>query len=146
MIWLEPDEHREQEYIELRLYAPKNEKIRLDFDPLKMSDEPDWNPMWDEWHCYASPLRIYQQDYELLLDYFDKIFPTKDALDGTIEPDFNVCYIYWIGKDDWLKMISEIERDLEKFSDDEKRFFTDFMEWVKEALNHTSVIVVDGNQ
>lgn len=145
MIWLDPSEHSEQEYIELRLYAPYYEKIVLDFNPLKMSYEPDWDPAGDDWHCYASPLRIYQQDYELLLDYFNNIFPTKDALDGTIEPVFDVCSIYWIGKEDWLKMISEIEQDMESFPCDKKSFFTGFIEWLEEALSHTSIIVVEGN-
>ena len=146
MIWLKPSEYRKQEYIELRLYAPKSEKILLDFNPLKLSDEPDWNPAWEEWHCYHTPLRIYKQDYELLVDYFNRIYPIKDAFDGTFEPFFDVTNDNWIGKDDWFKVISEIEQDLDSISDDKKLFFIDFLEWVKEALNYTSIIVVEGNQ
>ncbi|MDE5802453.1 MAG: BdrN protein [Lachnospiraceae bacterium] len=145
MIWLNPNEYRKQKYIELRLYAPQNEKIVLDFNPLKVSGEPDWNPAWEEWHCYAAPLRIYKQDYELLLDYFNKIYPTKDAFDGTMEPAFDVCSYNWIGRDDWFKVISEVEQDLENISDDKKPFFTDFLEWLRKALNYTSIIVVEGN-
>ena len=65
-------------------------KILLDFHPLKISNEPDWNPMWEEWHCYAKPLRVFQQDYQLLLGYFNKIYPTKDAFDGTNETFFDL--------------------------------------------------------
>lgn len=145
MIWLNPSDYRNQNYIELRLYAPENEKIVLDFNPLKISNEPDWNPSWEEWHCYAMPLRIYKQDYELLLDYFNKIYPTKDAFDGTVEPVFDVCFYNWIGKDDWLKVISEVEQDWENISYDKKPFFIDFLEWLREALKYTSIIVVEGN-
>lgn len=145
MIWLKPSDYRKQKYIELRLYAPQNEKILLDFNPLKMSEEPDWNPAWEEWHCYAAPLRIYKQDYELLIDYFNKIYPIKDAFDGTLESVFDVCFYNWIGKNDWFKIIYEIEQELESISDDKKPFFIDFVEWLREALNYTSIIVVEGN-
>ena len=91
MVWLNEKDDKGQEYVELRLNAPKGERICLEFNPLKMSGEPDWNPMWEEWHCYASPLRIYKQDYEILLGYFNKIYPIKDAFNGTLEPAFDVC-------------------------------------------------------
>lgn len=54
MVWLNPNGYEGQEYVELRLNAPKGEKIFLEFNPLKISDTPDWNPMWEEWHCYSS--------------------------------------------------------------------------------------------
>ena len=86
-----------------------------------------------------------QQDYELLVDYFDRIYPTTDAFDGTLEPFFDVTNDNWIGKDDWFRIISGIEQDFDSISDDKKPFFIDFLEWVKEALNYTSIIVVEGN-
>ena len=91
MKWLENSETDKQKKLVLRLYAPEDEKILLDFNPLKESEEPDWNPMWEEWHAYPEPLRIYKQDYEMLLKYFAVIYPTKDAFDGTQEPEFDVC-------------------------------------------------------
>lgn len=145
MVWLQPSDDEKQQYVTLRLFAPKNERILLEFNPLKISTESDWKPAYKEWHCYSTPLRIYMQDYELLLDYFNKIYPIKDKYNGTIEPAFDVCFCNWIGKDDWLTIISEIEQDLENISDDEKPFFIAFLEWLKEALNHTSTIVVEGN-
>ncbi len=145
MIWLEPSDYRKQKYIELRLYAPKSEKIALDFNPFKISDEPNRNPTWEEWHCYAMPLRIYKQDYKLLLDYFNKIYPTKDAFDGTDDPVFDLCFGNWIGKSDWLKIIVDIEQNLKNIDDAEKTFFINFLEWLKEALDYTSIIVVESN-
>ena len=145
-IWLNPNEYDKQECIELRLNAPKSEKILLDFNPLRISDDYDWDPKWEEWHCYYRPLRIYKQDYELLLDYFYKVFPTRYTPEGKPNPIFDVCFSNWIEKADWEKLISEIEQDLDSYIDDEKRFFEDFIKWVKEALKHTLVIVVEGNQ
>ena len=145
MIWLHPNDCDGQEYVELRLHAPKDEKIFLEFEPLKISDIPDWNPTWAEWHCYRRPLRVYRQDYELLVDYFNKVYPVKDAFDGTLEPAFDICFGNWIGESDWLKIIFEIEQDLNHVSDEEKAFFTDFLAWLREALKHTSIIVVEGN-
>lgn len=145
MVWLKPSEYQRQTYIKLRLYAPKNERILLDFNPLRISNEPGWKPAWEEWHCYAAPLRIYMQDYELLLDYFNKIYPIKNAYNGTLESVFDVCSDNWIVKDDWLKLISTIEQDLDTISSDKKPFFTAFLEWLKEALDNTPIIVVEGN-
>ena len=118
----------------------------MNFNPLKISNEPDWNPAWEKWHCYRTPLRIYKQDYELLVDYFNRIYPVKDAFNGVIDAFFDVTNDNWIGKDDWFRVISEMEQDLDSISDDKKLFFIDFLEWVKEALNYTSIIVVEGNQ
>ena len=137
--------YERQEYVELRLNAPKAEKILLEFNPLKISDTPDWNPAWEEWHCYRNPLRIYQQDYEILVDYFNKIYPIKDAFDGTLEQEFSVCFDNWIGKNDWIKIIFEIEKDLNGVLDGERIFLTGFLEWLKEALKYSSIIVVEGN-
>ncbi len=60
-LWISKGE--KQKELELRLYAPESEVIRLTFNPLKMSDEPNWNPQWEEWTCYATSLVIYKQDY-----------------------------------------------------------------------------------
>lgn len=146
MIWLNPNDYMKRQDMELRLYAPKNELILLLFNPLRISDEPDWSPSFEDWNCYAKPLRIYEQDYNLLLDYFNTVYPTINSFDGTVETAFNVCFDNWIRKDDWLKIISEIEQDLENIPDNEKPFFTAFIEWLGEALKHTSIIVVEGNQ
>ena len=45
MEWLNDNEMDKQKFIELRLYAPEDELVLLDFYPLRESDEPDWNPM-----------------------------------------------------------------------------------------------------
>ncbi len=145
MIWLEPSEYNQQKYKELRLYTPKSENIFLDFNPLRFSDKPDWEPTWEEWHCYPAPLRIFKQDYELLLDYINKVYPTKDAFDGTDLPLFDICSDNWIGKDDWIKIICGIEQDMGNIPDNEKAFFLDFLKWLTEALIYTSIIVVEGN-
>ena len=145
MEWLKPKDYRNQKYMELRLHAPKSEKILLDFNPLRMSDEPDWNPQWEEWHCYPTPLRVYQQDYNLLIGYFKRIYPINDAFDGTVCDYFDCCFDNWIGTSDWLLIITEIEKEINTFSHDEKCFLEKFLSWLNEALKHTSIIVVEGN-
>lgn len=146
MVWLAPNDTQKQTYVTLRLKAPESEMIWLEFQPLKMSLKSDWNPMWEEWHCYYAPLRIYKQDYEILLFYFGKIYPINDAINGTPEPVFDVCFSNWIGKSDWLRIVDEIERDLNRVDDSKQIFLTDFLAWVKNALTDTSVIVVEGNR
>lgn len=54
--------------------------------------------------------------------------------------------INWIGKEDLFKIISEIEQDFDNISSDKKPFFTAFLEWLREALDNASIIVVEGNQ
>jgi hypothetical protein len=110
-----------------------------------MSCNLDWNPTWEEWHCYASPLRVYKQDYEPLLCCFNKIYPIKDAFDGTLEPVFDICFYNWIGKSDWFRIMDEIERELNRVNNGKKGLLTGFLAWVKKALKHTSIIVVEGN-
>ena len=77
--------------------------------------------------------------------YFNKIYPIKDAFDGTLEQEFSVCVDNWIGKNDWIKIIFEIEKDLNGVLDGERIFLTGFLEWLKEALKYSSIIVVEGN-
>lgn len=143
MVWVSPEK---QHYYEIRLIAPNDEKIFLDFNPLKNSEVNDSNPLWDDWHSYYEPLRVYKQDYEILLCYIKRIYPINDAFYGTYETDFDVCFDNWIGKSDWLKVIADIENDILDMPDDKKAFFTVFLKWLKTALCYTQIIVVEGNQ
>lgn len=147
MEWLPISKWKDQTYIKLRLYAKQSEKICITFNPLKISDEPNWNPQWEEWHCYANPLLVYLSDYDILLkEYFDKMYPTKDAFDGTPEQYFDVCSYNWLGTKDWQIVISEIEKKLDDVQADRKPFYVSFLNWIKEALRHTTIIVAEGNQ
>lgn len=146
MNWLAPDKRQEQKYIDLKLYSKPEELIRITFNPLKMSDEPHWNPQWEEWNCYPTPLRIYYPDYKILLEeHFKKIYPTKDAFDGTPEDYLDICSSNWLGASDWHKLLSEMEKHLDEMSNERRKFLLSFMEWVREALQHTKIIIVEGN-
>ena len=57
----------------------------------------------------------------------------------------DVCFDNLIEKNDWLKIINEIENNLAHISDLERKFLRDFTDWLKEALKHTTIIVVEGN-
>ena len=57
----------------------------------------------------------------------------------------DVCFDNWIKQDDWIKIIHNIEVDLINYSKVEQDFLKTFIDWIKEALQHTSVIVVEGN-
>ena len=46
MIWLNPVDYKKQEYIELRVNAPLGEHIRLDFNPLKITDISNSSSSW----------------------------------------------------------------------------------------------------
>jgi len=44
MVWLKPTAYKKQEYMKLRLNAPLDEYIRLDFNPLKVTDISNFSP------------------------------------------------------------------------------------------------------
>ena len=98
-----------------------------------------------DWHYYRDPLRIYSPDFDILVSYFIKAYPIIDASDNTERDRFDVCFDNWIKQDDWIKIIHNIEVDLINFSKEEQEFLNTFIAWIKEALQHTSVIVVEGN-
>lgn len=145
MRWLDSGE--KQTYKVLRLYELSDGNLpALTFNPLKISDVPDWNPMPEEWSCCSEPLVIYFEDYRRLLkSYFALMFPTKDAFDGTPEPVFDELYWNWLGADDWNKALSAIRRDLPTFSDEERGFYETFLKWFDEALALSSIIICESN-
>ena len=145
MVWLNSVDYKNQEYMELRLNAPLYENIRLDFNPLKISDVSSHEPSSKDWHCYRKPLRVYSPDFDILVSYFNKAYPIIDASDNTERDSFDVCFDNWIKQDDWIKIIHNIEVDLINSSKVEQEFLKIFIAWIKEALQHTSVIVVEGN-
>ena len=67
MVWLNSVDYKNQECIVLRLNAPLYENIRLDFNPLKISDVSGHEPSWKDWHCYRNPLRVYSPDFDILV-------------------------------------------------------------------------------
>ncbi len=145
MKWLEDNE--KQRYKVLRLYEPSEGNLpALTFNPLKISDKPDWNPAPEDWSCCSEPLRVYFKDYKRLLkSYFALMFPTKDAFDGTPEPVFDELYWNWLGAEDWNKALSAIRRDMPKFSLEEREFYEAFLKWFDEALSLSNIIIAESN-
>lgn len=144
MVWLSDSSNRT--YTRLAAYAEKSEKIVIWLEPLKMSSEPDRDPQWEEWHCYHAPLVVPFSDFKrLLYPYFNKVYPTHDAVDGSLNECFDFCFDNWIGEKDWNIIISAVRADLVNFSGSEREFYGNFLAWLDEALKHTSVIVAEGN-
>lgn len=145
MKWIDNAEERKPTV--LRLYDSSTENSpRLTFNPLKISDAPDWNPVPEEWNCCSEPLIIYFEDYKRLLkSYFALMFPTKDAFDGTPEPIFDELYWNWLNKEDWDKALSAIRNDLPKFSSEEREFYEAFLRWFDEALELSNIIICESN-
>ena len=89
---------------------------------------------------------MYIQDYEILLQkYFDMAYPMADAFDGTAAERFDVCFDNWLGTKDWRIIVSGIENDLENQPSDRKEFYSEFLSWIKKALEYSEIIVVEGN-
>ena len=77
MVWLNPRDYKNQEYMELRLNSPLYENIRLDFNPLKISDVSGHESSWKDWHCYRNPLRVYSPDFYSIEDLAELIYDLK---------------------------------------------------------------------
>ena len=72
------DNAGERKFLKLRLYDKSEGNAPcLKFEPLKLSDKPDCNPMPEDWSCCSEPLIVYFEDYRRLLkSYFALMFPT----------------------------------------------------------------------
>lgn len=145
MKWLE--NINERKFVTLRLYDNSEGNVPcLTFNPLKISNAPNWNPSPEEWNCCSEPLIVYFEDYNRLLkSYFALMFPTKDAFDGTPEPVFDELYWNWLSADDWIKALSAIRHDLTKFSVKEREFYEAFLKWFDEALKLSNIIICESN-
>lgn len=86
------------------------------------------------WHYYRNPLRVYSPDFDILVSYFNKVYPLIDASDNCERDSFDVCFDNWIKQDDWIKIIHNIEVDLINLRKDEQEFLKIYIAWIKEAL------------
>lgn len=145
MKWI--DGSHERKPLTLRLYDKSvGNAPCLKFEPLKISDKPDWNPMPEEWNCCSEPLVVCFEDYRRLLKgYFALMFPTKDAFDGTPEPSFDELYWNWLSAEDWHKALCAIESDLTKHPAEEQDFYRAFLKWFGEALKLSNIIICESN-
>lgn len=126
-----------------RLYADQKEKICITFFPVKPTKS---SLEWEDWNCYRSILRIHWDDYQKLVSvYFDRIFPLKDPVSGEIQETFDPCFDNWIGKAEFEQWIKYIEEDLPQKRQQEQKFLKQIIEWVTCALEHTDVIMIEGN-
>ena len=147
MVWLPLEHWQEQRTFWIGLKSREPKRCRLRFQPLCISGEPDWNPRWEEWHCYLFPLAMGIEDYQLLLaDYFARIYPTQDAFSGTPEEGLDPCGPNWLGSGDWEKLILLLREELGRCTKKRARFYEAFLRWLEAALTHTDIIVVEGNQ
>jgi len=147
-VWLPIERWEEQTFFRLRYRtAMSGPRPLLTFQPVRLSGDPEWNPRWEEWHCYLFPLTIDIADHQrLLAGYFDRIFPTKDAFDGRPLPALDLCSCSWLGTEDWEALISAVRTGMGETSRRKKKFYDAFLRWLEAALTHTSIIVVEGNQ
>ncbi len=126
-----------------RLYADRKEKICITFLPLKRTE---CHLKWEDWHCYRSVLRIDWEDYQKLFSiYFDRVFPLKNPVSGAIQEAFDPCFDNWIGKAELEQWIRDIKEDLPQKNQKEQELLEQVIGWVTCALEHTDVIVVEGN-
>lgn len=86
------------------------------------------------WHYYRDPLRVYSPDFDILVSYFNKVYPLIDASDNYERDSFDVYFDNWIKQDDWIKIIHNIEVDLINLRKDEQEFLKIYIAWIKEAL------------
>ena len=94
-----------------RCYSDVKEQICWTLHPCKNFGE---NITWEQWHTKAS-LYIFKTDYEKLLwKCVTGVYPLKDPTNNEIVETFDPCFDNWIGKNDWNRIINEINVIIEK--------------------------------
>ena len=127
-----------------QLYTTKDEKIHLDFLPLRPGCKED--PQWEDWNCYHSILSIGWPGCQLLLiPILEQIFPVMDPTNGDVQEEFDSCFSNWIGKADWERWILLVRENLTNLTSEEAEFLRSILGWLETALNYTDVIVVESN-
>lgn len=125
-----------------RCYSDLDEKIGLAFYPCKNLGAAI---TWEECHS-AEPLIVFHTDYtSLLIDHFRIIYPTTDPTDGRLVEAFDECFDNWIGKEDWLKIMAQIKQKAHRFTELERAFYANVMEWLEKELEWADLILVEGN-
>ncbi len=146
-IWLPLERWKDQRCFRLRYKVEPEPRPFLTLQPVKVSPDPEWDPRWEEWHCYLIPLTIDIQDYQqLLAGYFDRVFPTKDPIDGWPMDSLDLCSPNWLGEEDWRTILTAIRGEMGEASRRKRKFYDTFLRWLEAALTHTSIIVAEGNQ
>lgn len=130
----------------LRCYSTIDERILLDFYPLK-NKGPDMSPA-DLCDFDGERLVVYQTDYDkLLIDYFKRVFPLLNPTDGEMQEDFDVCWDNWVSAESWNDIIANMQKDIcRPLPTNELGFYMDFIGWIKQQLTWADLIVIDGNQ
>lgn len=127
-----------------RLYSPKKEKIHLAFKPLRPDCEGA--PQWENWNCYRSILFIGWPDCErLLIPTLKQIFPVTDPTSSKVQEEFDLCFDNWIGKQDLERWMHLIQTSLPSLAAEEADFLNSMLGWIKTALTHTSIIIIESN-
>lgn len=126
----------------LRCYSDEKEIILLEFNPCRNNIDPQW----EDWNYCANPLVVYSTDYnKLLLPYLNIVFPLVEPITGDIQDCFDVCFDNWIVKENWMKIIDAINRDIDSFPKNERIFYSKFCDWILSELKNVDIIVVEGN-
>ena len=126
----------------LRCYSKENEIILLEFSPCRNNIDPQW----EDWNYCADPLVVYDTDYtKLLLPYLNIVFPLVEPITGDLQERFDVCFDNWISKENWMKIIDAIKRDMDSFKENERFFYSKFCDWILNELKTVDIIVVWGN-
>lgn len=84
-------------------------------------------------------LKLYSKPEELICITFNPLkMSNKPHWNPQWEECFDMCSSNWLGASDWQKILSEVENDFDKF-------LLSFVKWIREALQYTKIIVVEGN-
>lgn len=129
-----------------RCYSEIEEKICLHFFPCKnIGEGTTLDYVYKHRH-----LTIFYDDYtKLLLKFLKEIYPTQDPTDHEIVDAFDECFMNWIGKEDWVKIVERIKepmnRNHARLPKNELEFYANFIEWIETQLESVDLIVVEGN-
>ena len=126
-----------------RCHSEIGEKICLQFFPCKnLGADTSLDYVYKQNH-----LTVYWGDYQpLLLKFLKGVYPTTDPTDNEIVECFDECFMNWIGKEDWQRIIERIKGSINtKTPKNELEFYLNFTEWIETNLETNDLIMVEGN-
>ncbi|SHM38806.1 hypothetical protein [Ruminococcus flavefaciens] len=132
---------------DIRLYSDDNEKIEIEFKPVRIYSQTDSTMQWEDWNFYDS-IYIYKTDYEkLILSSIRPLFPVTDPDPNGfgVQECFDLTSINFFGKDDWKKLIDNLAECIETSAEEEKEFYNAVIKYLTYFMEQSDWFCIEGN-
>lgn len=141
------DSDVEHKVTDIRLYSDDKEKINIEVKPVSVYPKENRNMAWEDWNRYDS-ICIYKTDYErLLLSVIKELFPVTDPDPNGwgVQEYFDLTSMNFFGKDDWQRLIDNLNVLMEKADETEKEFYQVIVKYLNDFMDISDWFCIEGN-